>query len=408
MLSRRQLLRDAAALTVASRTALAATNPFRRRPAPPPPPLSLYIGCDTEKGSSKGIYRVAFDVTTGHLGDPILAATTFRPVYLAFGPTLNGRRYLYASNEGNDQTSGITTFAVDHRSGDLRELSRVSSGFAGPCFVTVDATGRSVYIADYAGGGISSYRIQSDGTLSPPVERIDFHDTARFGSHGPNEERQDNPHPHCATLSPDNRFLVVNDLGTDQTTVFTVDSGTAQLTLGQTHQFSNGRPGTGPRHVAFHPNQRWLYSVNELDSTVDHYLWTTTHARESSQALLVNANRDPVKTTAPSLPSSQKNTAAEVAIAPNGYFAYVSNRGEDSLVVFSIDQASGALKPVQRISSGGKTPRQFTLDPTGRWLVCGNQDSANVSVFRRDGSSGQLTGPVATLTLDSPMVCTFA
>ena len=199
----------------------------------------------------------------------------------------------------------------------------------------------------------------------------------------------------------------MDDLGDDQTSVLAVDSETAQLHLGANHLFHNGRPGSGPRHVVFHPNQRWLYSINELDSTVDHYLWTTTHSQQTSQALLVDTHT-PVKTVAGDFPQDRKNTAAEIAISSDGFYVYASNRGEDSLVVFRVVLQSGALNGVQRIACGGKTPRQFTLDPTGEWLLCGNQDSNNVCVFRRNGSSGQLSGPVQSVSIEMPQACIFS
>ena len=361
MFTRRGLLRSLPVFAASTHSMLA--YPFRRRAAAPPAPLTLYIGCDTLKGSGKGIYRASFNPATGQLGEPALVAETVQPSYFAFGPASNGRRFLYAGNETDNASSSVTTFAMDLHTGAVHEVGKVSSGFPGPCFVSVDATGRSVYVADYAGGGVASYRIQPDGTLSQPVERVNFRDTEHFGKQGPNEQRQDGPHPHCAVLSPDNRFLVVNDLGNDQTSIFSVDAVTGQLALGQTRYFNNGRPGSGPRHVVFHPNQRWLYSINELDSTIDHYLWTTNdHAGESSQALLVDA-RTPVKTVSPDFPKTATNTAAEIAMAPGGYFVYASNRGEDSLVVFAVDQGSGALKLTQRIACGGKTTASVHARP---------------------------------------------
>ena len=212
------------------------------------------------------------------------------------------------------------------------------------------------------------------------------------------------PHPHSVHLSPDNRFLLVNDLGSDRISVFTVNPATARL--GPPALFSNNRPGSGLRHIAFHPNGRWVYSINELDSTIDRFLWTTTSSRTDPQGLLVNTGA-PVKTIAPSFPVA-KNTAAEVAISLDGNFLYASNRGEDSLVVFSIAPVNGALTLVQRISCGGRTPRHFTLDPSERWLLCGNQDSASITIFRRDSASGRIGGPTQTIPLDSPMFCLFA
>jgi 6-phosphogluconolactonase len=217
--------------------------------------------------------------------------------------------------------------------------------------------------------------------------------------------RQDIPHPHCATISPDNRFLLVCDLGSDAISVFVIDSQTGHLTTSDPHLF-NVRAGSGPRHVVFHPNGRWVYGINELDSTIDHFLWTKTSSQENPQGLLVNANFH-IKTIAPDFPAD-KNTAAEVAISPDGLFLYASNRGEDSLVVFSVGLKDGKLKEIQRIPSGGKTPRQFTFDPTARFLLCGNQDSASVTVFRRDVGTGKLGGPIQTLALDSPLFTVFA
>jgi 6-phosphogluconolactonase len=244
--------------------------------------------------------------------------------------------------------------------------------------------------------------VDANGGLSQPVERVDFKN-AKFGKRGPNA-RQDVPHPHSVRLSPDNRFLLVNDLGSDEISVFPVHPETARL--GPPTLFSNARPGSGPRHVAFHPNGRWVYSINELDSTIDQFLWSTTSSRTAPQGLLVKAG-PPVKTIGPGFPVA-RNTAAEVQVSPDGQFVYASNRGEDSLVVFSVAGTDGALTLIQRISSGGRTPRHFTLDPTGGWVLCGNQDSANVAVFRRDAASGRLAGPTQTIPLDSVLFTLFA
>ncbi len=258
------------------------------------------------------------------------------------------------------------------------------------------------FVANYFGSTIATYHVHADGSLSEPVERINFKD-AQFGRRGPVAARQDIPHPHSVHLSPDNRFLLVNDLGSDAITVFAVDPrGSAPRTPSL---FRSERPGCGPRHIAFHPNGRWIYSINEIDSTIDHFLWTATSSRTEPQAFLTDTGR-PVKTIAPGFPEA-KNTAAEVAVSSDGNYLYASNRGEDTLVVFSIDD-DGALKLVERIPCGGKTPRHFTLDPTERWLLCGNQDSATVTVFRRDGGTGRIGGPVQSVALDSIMFTLFA
>lgn len=407
VITRRRMLLTLSAFA-AHLQAFALQFPHRRRP----PVLShlspVYIGVDTAKGSGKGIYLCTFDSRTGQLTPPILAAETPRPAFFALSSAAS-RRVLYVGNELPD-ASTVTSFLVDppgsKSQGMLRPLGKVPAGFPGPCYVSVDSTGHAVFAAEYSGSGISSFRILPDGSLSEPVKRLDFKDHEKFGTPGPNHERQDAPHPHCATISPDNRFLVVCDLGNDHISTFLIDPATARLTTSEPHLSSNNRSGSGPRHVAFHPNSRWVYCINELDSTIDHYLWTTTHAQPSPQALLVVAG-PPVKTVADDFPVP-KNTAAEVAISPNGYHLYASNRGEDSLVVFAIDQSSGALKLTQRISCGGRMPRQFTLDPTGNWLICGNQDSGTLTILKRDSATGQLSGPTQTVSIDAPLFTLFA
>jgi len=403
MFTRRRFLLSLPALTAAPSLAAAQSlfAPLRRK-ALPPKPVFVYFGTDTAKGISKGIYLSRFDPASGLMTPPQLAAATLRPSFLALSPNTVGQRHLYAVNEVNDASASVTSFVIDSATGSLHPINQVTSAGAGPCYISLDATGEAAFVANYNGSSIASYRVLPSGALSEPVARIDYKDR-RFGHRGPNAARQDVPHPHSVHLSPDNRFMLVNDLGSDAISVFNVYPGAR---LGPPALFSNNRPGSGPRHIAFHPNGRWVYSINELDSTIDHFLWTTTSSLTNPQGLLVNTGA-PVKTIAPSFPAA-KNTAAEIAISVDGNFLYASNRGEDTLVVFAIASADGALALVQRIACGGKTPRHFTLDPSERWLLCGNQDSATITVFRRDSASGRIGGPTQTIPLDSPMFSLFA
>jgi 6-phosphogluconolactonase len=412
MLNRRRFLLhlpSLAALPRASALAAGAQGPeqsfrqrFRRKPPAPPPPSFVYFGTDTAKGVAKGIYRAKFDSATGLLTAPALAAETLRAAYLAVSAPTQGQRRVYAVNELPDESATVTSYGMSPATGALAEINRVSSAGAGPCYISLDSTGHAAFVANYAGSTIASYRLRADGGLSEPVERIDFKD-AKFGRRGPVTARQDAPHPHSVHLSPDGRFLLVSDLGSDAISVFAVDPAAARL--GPPSLFRSERPGCGPRHIAFHPNRRWIYSINELDSTIDQFLWTTTSSRTNPQGILVSTGRF-VKTIAPGFPAA-KNTAAEVAVSYDGNYLYASNRGEDTLVVFSIGD-DGSLKLLQRISCGGKTPRHFTLSPDERWLLCGNQDSATVTVFRRDGGTGRIGGPVQTVSLDSVMFTLFA
>ncbi|MGA1983072.1 MAG: lactonase family protein [Acidobacteriaceae bacterium] len=405
MISRRRFLLTLPAVAALPRLAISQTfsNPLKKKPPAPPPPTFVYFGTDTAKGVSKGIYLSQFDAAAGRLTAPILAAGTLRPSYLALSQPADGHRRLYAVNAVADASATVTSYLMDTASGALKEINRVTSAGAGPCYVSLDATGESAFVANYVGSTIATYHVLPDGALSEPVERIDYKDP-KFGHRGPVAARQDVPHPHSVHLSPDNRFLIVNDLGSDALSVFPVDAASARL--GPPALFSNDRPGCGPRHIAFHPNGGWVYVINEIDSTLDHFIWTTTSSPTDPKGLLVYTGQH-VKTIAASFPAA-KNTAAEVAVSPDGNYLYASNRGEDTLVVFSIAALDGKLTLVQRIACGGKTPRHFTLSPDGRWILCGNQDSATVTVFRRDGGSGRLGGPVQTLPLDSVMFTMFA
>jgi len=411
MLNRRRFLGQLPGLAALPHVALRAaaqvstetfTQRFHRKPPAPQPPSFVYFGTDTTKGVAKGIYRARFDSVTGHLTQPALVAETARPSYLAISAPINGRRQVYAVNAIQDDSATVTSYRMDAATGTLTQINRVTSAGAGPAYISLDATDHAAFVANYYGSSIATFHVHPDGSLSEPVERINFKDAA-FGHRGPVAARQDVPHPHSVHLSPDNRFLFVSDLGSDTITVFAVDPMAARL--GPPVVFRNERPGCGPRHIAFHPNGRWLYSLNEIDSTIDQFLWTTTSSRTHPEGILVTTGRV-VKTIAPNFPTA-KNTAAELAVSADGNYLYASNRGEDTLVVFSIDD-DGALKFIQRIPCGGKTPRHFALSPDQHWLLCGNQDSATVTIFHRDGGTGRLTGPVQTVPLDSVLFTLFA
>jgi 6-phosphogluconolactonase len=404
MLTRRRFLAVLSAFTASASAQTRAVFPLhRKRPIPPPAPVYVYFGTDTAKGVGKGIYQSRFDPVKGLLTPPVLAAPTLRPSFLALSPPRTGSRFLYAVNAVNDPNATVTSFVIDPKNGSLRQIGQVPSGGAGPAYIAIEASGHSAFVANYFGSSIASFRVQSNGALSQPVDRIDLKDHQNFGALGPNSH-QDAPHPHSATLSPDNHFLLVCDLGTDHISVFLVDPETGHLT---NHKlFTNNHPGSGPRHIVFHPNARWAYSINELDSTVDRYLWSATRFSATPQGMLINTNT-PITTIAPSFPAA-KNAAAELAVSPDGTVLYVSNRGEDSLVVFSINAKDGHLTLLQRISCGGKGPRHFALSPSSQWLLCGNQDSATVTVFRRDAATGKLSGPTQTVSLDSPLFTLFA
>jgi 6-phosphogluconolactonase len=347
--------------------------------------LRVYFGTDTTKGVSKGIYRARFNVVSGELTQPVLAAETARPSFLALHP---GREFLYAVNAIPQPTATVSAFNVGRVSGKLTPLNSVSSHGDGPCYVAVHPSGAAAYVANYFGGSFASYSIRGDGQLSAPVKVLDGNaDQPAAGA--------STSHLHCAVFSQYADNLVVCDLGRDRIYVLRPDAKHGSFQSNKPEYFSV-RAGSGPRHVAFHPNARWMYCIHELDSTIDLFDWRL----HGDQVVLVpraGAIYSTVETP------GTKNAASETAITGDGRFLYASNRGEDTLLVYSINENDGTLKLLQRISSEGNTPRHFVLDPTERWILVGNQDSATVQVFRRDAMLGTLLPPESRIQLDSVM-----
>lgn len=352
----------------------------------------MFVGTYTNKGSSKGIYAYHWAADSGTLQPLGLVAETASPTFLALSPD---RRHLYAANEIDEyrgaRTGSVSAFSVEGIDGKLTLRNVVSSGGAGPAHVMVDHTGKVLVASNYAGGSLASFRVLPDGSLSDSV--CDFHLTG----HGPNPVRQQTPHIHSALTSPDNRFVLVNDLGLDRIHIYKLNAGSASLTA-NVPPFYEAEPGSGPRNSAFHPNGRWAYSVNEMGCSVDAMDWDS---EKGTLHRFQNVSTRPPGYTA-------ENTASAVAIDRAGRFLYSANRGANTIVAFAIDAAKGTLTQIQQISSEGKIPRQFTLDPSNRWLLAGNQDSGSIVVFARHPSTGRLTATGKQYPLDSPVCFVFA
>jgi 6-phosphogluconolactonase len=350
----------------------------------------IFAGTYTDKGStSRGIYAFRWDADAGTMTPLGLAAATVNPSFLALSPD---RRHLYAVNETDEfhgeKSGSVSSFAV---AGDkLRPINVVASTGGGPCNVAVDYTGKAVFVANYDGGSAASFRVLPGGGLSKAVSSF------QYTGHGADPERQANPHTHCTTVSRDNRYVLVNDLGLDRVSVYHLDPRTAQLSA-NTPPWYEALPGSGPRSFTFHPSGRWAYSLNEIASTLDALAW------DSERGTLTRIQN--ISTLAEGFKSS--NTAATVAVDSAGRFVYASNRGDNSIAVFSIDDREGTLKAIQHVDCGGKTPRHFALDPGNQWLLVANQDSSNIVVFARNARSGLLTPTGNQYPLSSPVCLVF-
>jgi 6-phosphogluconolactonase len=360
----------------------------------------LYVGTYTHEmapgNKGEGIYLAEWDATAGTLTPLTLAMKTADPSFMALPPAGD---VLYAVNEGEndpqpDGSKGgsVTACRRERTSGSLARRNVVPSGGSDPCHITVDRANHAVFVANYSNGSLTSYRVTANG-LEGPVSR--FADEFRKLGMGPDKERQKSPHIHCVTLSPDERYLLVNDLGTDHIWIFHVDLKTAALT--ETKNFFHAKPGSGPRHTHFHPNGKWVYSINEMAATVDVLEWNAKAGTLTglSEVSLRDAS------------SPADSTGAELAIDRAGRFLYASHRTENTLLVFSIDAKSGALSFLQRIGCGGKNPRDFTLDPSGKWVIAANQDSQNIVVFARDPETGKLTETGKTQHVGAPVCVQF-
>jgi 6-phosphogluconolactonase len=351
----------------------------------------IFAGTYTDKGDSRGIYAFRWDADAGAMTPLGLAAATVNPSFLALSPD---RRHLYAVNEVDayhGQKSGsISSFVV--AGAKLKPINVVSSMGAGPCNIAVDFTGKAVFAANYDGGSAASFRVLPSGGLSKAVS------TFQYTGQGANPQRQAAPHAHCTTVSRDNRYVLVNDLGLDRVSVYHLDPLTARLTPNTPPSYQ-ALPGSGPRSFAFHPSGRWAYSLNEIDSTLDVLEWD---AEQGTLSRIQN-----ISTLSPGFTGA--NTAATVAVDSEGRFVYASNRGENSVAVFSIQgrEHQGTLKLVQNVNCGGKSPRHFALDPGNQWLLVANQDSSNIVVFARDPRSGHLTPTGNQYPLSSPVCLVF-
>jgi 6-phosphogluconolactonase len=334
--------------------------------------MRVYIGTYTG-AKSKGIYVLELDLATGALSAPVLAAQTANPSFLAIHPS---RRFLYAVGELDNfkgkKGGAVTAFAIDAKTGKLTQLNQQSSGGAGPCHLVVDAKGKNVLVANYGGGSVAVLPIDADGKVREASSFIQHKGSSV------DKGRQEGPHGHSINLDAANRFAVAADLGLDKVLVYKFDADKGTLTP-NTPPSASVAPGSGPRHFAFQPNGRHAYVINEMKSTV------TAFDYDAEKGVL-----KPIQTLS-TLPRPVKgNSTAEVQVHPSGKFVYGSNRGHNSIAIFTVDSKTGQLTAAGHQATGGKTPRNFGIDPTGKWLLAANQDSDTITVFRIDAKTGKL------------------
>lgn len=332
--------------------------------------------------NADGIYRADFDAEKGTISQPVLAAEYKQPGFLALHPE---KAVLYSIGGGNKLAA--FTIGEDH---SLKFLADTSSGGGGPCHLAVDASGRTVTIANYGDGSFTSIRLDADGR---PGELVS---TIKLEGSGPNKGRQEAAHTHGVYFDRANRFVFAPDLGIDRVMVYKFDPSSSEMTPNAPDHFSVA-PGSGPRHMTFSADEKHSYIINELLNTV------TVASYDADQGTFQEIQ------TVPTLPADFEgnNTTAEIEVHPNGNFVYGSNRGHDSIVVYKRDPKTGKLNPLQHAPCGGKGPRHFKIDPSGKWLICGHQGTNTLSVLSLDPETGKLGDPQSTVETPSPICILF-
>jgi 6-phosphogluconolactonase len=349
-----------------------------------------FVGNYTTKTESRGIYKFRFDTVTGKMSALELAIETKDPSWVVVHP--NGK-YLYAANEMG-KGSTVSAFAIEPKTGKLAFLNELPALGLDPCHLSFDATGKFLFSANYTSGSVVVYPILSDGRLGEHTAILEDQ-----GKTGPNSKRQDRSHAHWIGRSDNNQLVYVADLGLDQVLIYEFDSAKGTLHAiepGRQNASAEFKPGTGPRHVAFSRNRKFMYVLGELESTVTVFESKGPRNFTSIQNI-------------PMLPPgfSGRNDAAEIELHPTGKFLYASNRGHDSIAVYAVDGKTGKLTEVEDVSTGGKEPRHFAIDPSGNFLLAENQNSNSIVEFRIDPSSGKLTPTGETLSTPSPICLAF-
>jgi 6-phosphogluconolactonase len=322
--------------------------------------LTVYFGTHTA-GPGKGFSVSHFDTVTGALSKPEFLLETPAPAYFVIAP---GGRRLYSCNS----TGFVSAYSIDPATAQLKLINQKPSGGGDPSYISLDRTGHYVLVANFESGNVAVWALEPDGSLG---ERTAFVQHTDGGLQ---------PHAHSIRVDPTNRFALVGDTGLDRLFVYKFNVKDGSLTPNDP-PFVTAAPGANPRHVAFHPNGRWLYVLTEAGSTIMLFNWDTKRGALSEVQTVSTLPKD----------FQGKSACAEMQVHPNGKFVYASNRGRDSIAVFSVDSKTGRLTLIQDVPSGGKTPRNFDLDPTAHWMLVTNHDSNNAMVFRIDQQTGKLT-----------------
>lgn len=344
--------------------------------------FNLLIGTYTLPGKSDGIYVYTFNSETGEFSRKAEALGIKNPSFLAI---TKNKKFMYTVSEVGDGI--VSAYTFDPSSGKLVFINSVSSGGNGPCYLEVDSKNKFLYVGNYGGGSLSAIPIKPDGSLSPEMQSINYEGKSI-------KSNQDKSHVHAAVLSNDDRYLFVPDLGTDKVYIYNIDATKSQPLTPSTPAYVSVEAGNGPRHFTFHPNGKYAYLIQEMTGNVAVYSYT-------NGKLTKNQNiAGPPGTTG-------RIDAADIHVSLDGKFLYTTLRGDiNEIVIYSINK-KGALTFVARQSTLGKTPRNFAIDPTGSFLLVGNQNSDEIIIFKRDHKTGLLKDSGKKIEIGAPVCLKF-
>jgi 6-phosphogluconolactonase len=361
---------------------------------------------------SKGIYMSRFNAATGALSEPELAAEITNPSFITISPD---HRFLYAVTEDPlsvgpplDHASFVSSYAIDPATGKLRLLNTLPTGGTSTCFISTDKTGKYALMANFGSGSITVIRLKDDGSLGELTSFIQ-----NIG-HSVNPAIQNAPHPHSILVSPDNRYVIVSDLGLDKVQIYRFDEKTGELSPPDP-PFATVKPGGGPRHFAFSPSGKFAYQLGEMSGIVDAFAWDIAQVQNGIQASTSGSLTNLQSSETIPHGFAGENHSAEIAVSPDGKFLYESNRrntgdtgwGPDTIGIFAIDPEKGTLTLVEQAPSGAIMPRNFAIDPTGSYLLVAHQYSNNIVEFKLDRATGRMEKTGNEIKLDVPVCIQF-
>jgi 6-phosphogluconolactonase len=344
----------------------------------------LLVGTYSNEDNSNGLQVYWFDPTSGDSRFETKSADVTNPSYLAV--SADGTR-VFAVSEAGQSKGTVNSFSFNPTTGALAWIGSVTSAGDHPCYVSVTDDQKVVFVGNYTSGTLSAIRVGPDGTLNPMIQTI------RHEGSSVNTSRQDKPHVHAVVPSPDGRFLMVPDLGTDKVHIYGINTS-ADKPL-QPARAASVTPGGGPRHLTFHPNGKYAYLIRELDAAITVFDYKDGKLKEKQSITLLDPE------------FKGRVGAADIHVSPDGKFLYGSNRGEaNEITIYAIGK-NGKLTYAGRQSTFGRTPRNFAIDPTGNFLLAANQDTNDIVIFRRDSKTGLLQDTGKRIRIDKPVCLKF-